>query len=103
MSTGTTKAPVIPYAPIEYDHKYIDAVNNILRLYFAQLDNPGVIAGSTLRLNATDLVAGLNFSQVDPITKLRIVSFPTEADLANLRAGDVYYDTTADNVLKIKV
>jgi len=28
---------------------------------------------------------------------------PTQADLANLRAGDIYYDTTAANVLKIQV
>jgi len=28
---------------------------------------------------------------------------PTEAEYANLRVGDVYYDTTADNVLKVKV
>jgi hypothetical protein len=28
---------------------------------------------------------------------------PTEADLSNLRVGDVYYDTTAGNVLKVKV
>jgi hypothetical protein len=28
---------------------------------------------------------------------------PTQADLANLRSGDVYRDTTAGNVLKIKV
>ena len=30
-------------------------------------------------------------------------SLPTQADLAYLRKGDVYYDTTASNVLKIKV
>lgn len=26
-----------------------------------------------------------------------------QADLANLRVGDIYYDTTANNVLKVKV
>ena len=105
MSTGTTKAPVIPFAPIEYDHKYIDTVNNILRLYFAQLDNPGVIAGSTLRPNATEVIAGLNFSTIDQLTGQRLVSFPTEVDEAagKLKVGDVYYDTSAGNVLKIKV
>jgi hypothetical protein len=29
--------------------------------------------------------------------------FPTEADLANLRVGQVYRDTAAGNVLKVKV
>jgi hypothetical protein len=27
---------------------------------------------------------------------------PSEADLSNLRVGDVYYDSTAGNVLKVK-
>jgi len=27
---------------------------------------------------------------------------PTQADLSNLRSGDVYYDTSASNVLKMK-
>jgi hypothetical protein len=30
-------------------------------------------------------------------------SLPTQASLATLRAGDVYRDTTAGNVLKVKV
>lgn len=29
-------------------------------------------------------------------------TLPTDADLANLRSGDVYRDTTAGNVLKVK-
>jgi len=31
---------------------------------------------------------------------VRVVSLPTQADVASLRAGDVYYDTTAGNVFK---
>jgi hypothetical protein len=34
-----TKAPALPLAPTEYNRQYIDQLNNILRLYFAQLDN----------------------------------------------------------------
>jgi len=104
MSSGTTRAPALPFAPIEYDHKYIDALNNILRLYFQQIDNPGPMAGSTLRLGA-DVIAGLNFSTVNQLTGQREISFPTQVEAAagKLRVGDVYYDTSADNVLKIKV
>jgi hypothetical protein len=103
MSTGTTKAPALPLAPLEYSRQYQDQLNNILRLYFAQLDNPGAIAGSTQRTPPSTVISALNFSQADPTTNTFIVSFPTQADLANLRVGDVYYDTTAGNVLKIKV
>jgi len=82
MSTGTTKAPSIPNAPEEYDRMYFDKTFNILRLYFVLLDTPGQSAASQLNLN--------------------IKTLPTQADLATLRSGDVYRDTTANNVLKVK-
>jgi hypothetical protein len=82
MSTGTTASPHLPNAPAVYDRAYQDVLNNILRLYFSQLDNPGNSAASGLNLN---------------ISKL-----PTEVEEPDLRPGDVYRDT-ATNVLKIKV
>lgn len=103
MSTGTTKAPALPLAPIEYSRQYQDQLNNILRLYFSQLDNPGTIAGSTQRTPPSTVIAALNFSQLDPTTNTFVISFPTQAELSVLRIGDVYYDTSAGNVLKIKV
>jgi len=65
--------PSLPLAPTEYERRYQDQLNNILRLYFNQLNNPGDMGGSTLNLNLETL--------------------PTEADLPNLRLGDVYRDT----------
>ena len=35
----TPKAPSLPFATIQYDKQYIDQLNNVLRLYFNQLDN----------------------------------------------------------------
>lgn len=32
-------APRLPAAPIQYDERYINQLNNVLRLYFNQLDN----------------------------------------------------------------
>lgn len=110
MSTGTTKAPVLPNAPVEYDRQYMDQVLNIIRMYFQQLDNAGPSAASTQygRNNALSrdiVISAMNFSTVDQATfgKTRIASLPTQLDYSNLRVGDVYYDTTANNVLKIKV
>jgi hypothetical protein len=96
MSTGTTRSPALPLAPVEYDRTYTDTVHNILRQYFAQLDNPGASAASTSRPNSTTVVAALNFSQVNPITGLREISCPTSVEYAagKLRTGDIYYDTT---------
>jgi hypothetical protein len=103
MSTGTTKSPALPVAPLEYSRAYQDQLNNILRLYFSQLDNPGASAGSTQRTGNT-VIAALNFSAFDPITGNTAVSFATSVEEAagKLRVGDVYYDVST-NVLKIKV
>ncbi len=103
MSTGTTRAPLLPYAPVQYDRQYMDTLNNILRQYFQQLDNAGPSAASTQFLSTTRIVSAMNFSTVDKATGARIVSLPTQADLANLRVGDLYRDTSAGNVVKIKV
>ena len=101
MSTGTTKFPTLPLAPVQYDQRYQDQLNNILRLYFAQLDNPGPSAGSTRRIlsaisGAEEVISGYNFSDFNTVTKTRRISLPTQVDLAGgkLRTGDLYYDTT---------
>ena len=103
MSTGTTRAPALPYAPVEYDRQYMDQLLNILRLYFQQLDNPGPSAASTQTINLTQIISAMNFSVLNQATGVRVASLPTQADLANMRVGDLYRDTTADNVIKIKV
>jgi hypothetical protein len=83
MATGTTKSPNLPAAPIEYNRQYQDQLNNVLRLYFAQLDSPSLSAMAGILLSVNTL--------------------PTEADEPNLRVGTVYQDTSAGNVLKVKV
>jgi hypothetical protein len=52
----------------------LDQLNNVLRLFFNQLTNPGPVGATSL-----------NFD---------IARLPTQADLADLRSGDVYYDTS---------
>lgn len=34
-----TKAPTLPYAPVQYDRAYHDTLNNILRQYFNTIDS----------------------------------------------------------------
>ena len=106
MSTGTTKSPNLPIAPVDYSQQYQDQLNNVLRLYFAQLDNPGPSAMSTQRNtpatgNAT-VISALNFSQANA-TGVQVLSLPTQVELTKLRVGDVYVDTGNANVLKVKV
>ena len=73
MAELNATAPSLPLPPDGYDRRYFDQFNNVLRLYFNQLSNPGDMGGTTLNLNLETL--------------------PTEADFASLRLGDVYRDT----------
>ena len=73
MAELNATPPNLPLAPNEYERRYQDQLNGILRFYFNQLSNPGDMGGSTLNLNLDTL--------------------PTEADLPTLRLGDVYRDT----------
>ena len=73
MAELNATPPNLPLAPDEYERRYQDQLNNVLRLFFNQLSNPGNMGGATLNLNLNTL--------------------PTEADLPNLRLGDVYRDT----------
>ena len=73
MAELNATPPNLPLAPDQYERRYQDQVNNVLRLYFNQLNNPGDMGGATLNLDLNTL--------------------PTEVDLPNLRLGDVYRDT----------
>jgi hypothetical protein len=73
MAELNATPPNLPLAPNEYERRYQDQINNILRLYFNQLSNPGSMGGATLNLD--------------------LATLPTEADLPTLRLGDVYRDT----------
>jgi hypothetical protein len=75
--------PNPPNPPAEYSKQYFDRLVNILNLFFQQINAVQAISVAQLNININTL--------------------PTQADLANLRSGDVYRDTTAGNVLKIKV
>jgi hypothetical protein len=82
MSFMQEAPPRLPAPPPEYDAAYMGQMLNVLNLFFQ-------------RLNA---IQPINIAQLN----INIDTLPTQADLANLRAGEVYRDT-ADNRLKIKV
>jgi hypothetical protein len=55
-------------------------------------------------------ILNLFFQQINAVQPINIAklnidlnTLPTQANLATLRAGDVYRDTSAGNVLKVKV
>ena len=73
MSQTNVTPPSLPLAPEQYDRQYMDQLTNVLRLFFNQISSPGPLAGASINLNVNTL--------------------PTDADLPNLRVGDVYRDT----------
>ena len=96
--------PRLPAAPDEYNQQYMEQLISVLRLYFAQLDNASPAVFASQNVGTTDVVTALTCAQPNfSVPGQFVVSLPTQADLANLRAGDIYYDTTAANVLKVKV
>ena len=104
MGLKSAVQPRFPSAPDEYDPRYIEQLINVLRLYFSQLDNASPAVFASQGVGTANVVTALTCAQPDFSNPGQFVaSLPTQADLANLRAGDIYYDTTAANVLKIKV
>ena len=77
-----TPPPRLPDPPRDYNQLYMDTLLRVLRLHFNSIRAVGPLTGATLNLN--------------------IDTMPTEANFADLRSGDVYVDTTAGNVLKVK-
>lgn len=74
--------PRLPAPPAQYDSSYFNQLLNVLRLYFNMQAAVQPVQAAKLNINVDTL--------------------PTQADLPNLRVGDVYRDTTAGDVLKIK-
>lgn len=83
MGMFTASPPRLPTAPEVYDRSYMDQLLNVLYLYFQRQNGVQQISVAQLNIDLSTL--------------------PTEADLADLRLGDVYRDTTASNALKVKV
>lgn len=95
MANKNVTPPLFPVAPVEYSQQYIDQLMNALRLYLNQANNPGPMIASSQGVGTTGVVSGLTFAAPDPSNPGQFkISLPTQADLANLRSGDVYYDTS---------
>jgi len=98
MAAKGVVAPRLPVAPVEYDQRFMDALLGILRQYFNGLDNPGPILAATQRTTATPsspatVISAISCAQPNQ-AGAPTISLPTQADFANLRSGDIYYDTS---------
>jgi hypothetical protein len=95
MGSKLSTVPRLPSAPIQYDSKYLEQLSNVLRLYFAQLNNASPAIFASQGIGSTDVISALTCAQPDPTAPgASKISLPTQADFANLRPGDIYYDTS---------
>ncbi len=76
------RPPVLGSATEAYDQSAMSRFISELRSYFERSNQPHPMNASTLNINMNTL--------------------PTQVALATLSSGDVYVDTSAGNVLKIK-
>lgn len=95
MGLKNAVQPRLPAAPVQYDAQYIEQLLNVLRLYFAQLNNASPAVFASQGVGTANVVTALTCAQPDlTVAGASKISLPTQADFANLRAGDIYYDTS---------
>jgi len=95
MGLKNATQPRFPTPPMEYDPQYMDQLINAMRLYFAQLNNASPALFASQGVGTTVVISAMTFAQPDPNTPgASEISLPSSADFANLRPGDVYYDTS---------
>jgi hypothetical protein len=62
-------APRLPNAPTQYEQRHIDALNNVLRLYFNQIDGIlGQLQTTEILSEATVIDGGLPSQAYDSVT-----------------------------------
>ena len=88
ITLSRTRAPALPVAPTNYSRQYQDQLNNVLRLYFAQLDN--FIA--QLMANSSTLPVSIGGTNVDAFGRLRVSQPYTLFDSQNRYAPDNQFD-----------
>lgn len=91
LSLTKVKAPALPFAPEEYQRRYQDDLNNILRLYFNTLDT--LIGQLTLMASTNGSVpVALGGTNLDAFGRLRVSSPYTLFDSQNRYQKDPQFD-----------
>lgn len=80
--------PNLPYAPIEYDRQYQEALNNVLRLYFNRLNN----ILTNLMATTSTLPVTLPSTYFDAFGRQRVSQPYTLFDSQNRYAADNQFD-----------
>ena len=84
-------APNLPLAPPNYDSRYQEQFNNVLRLYFNRLDD----FLARLMADTSTLPVSINGTNTDAFGRLRVSQPYTLFDSQNRYASDTQFDTAA--------
>jgi hypothetical protein len=82
--------PSLPLGPVQYDRQYVDQLNNVLRLYFNQLNH---VVGR-LVANQGPYEVYFGDGNIDAFGRLRVSNPLTLFDSQNRYAADNQFDTT---------
>jgi hypothetical protein len=85
-------APSLPKPTQTYDQRYFDALVNVLRLYFNQLDD---LLGRIVAVTSATVPVSIGGTNVDAFGRLRISAPYTLFDSQNRYAADNQFDTNA--------
>lgn len=88
--TYNTRAPALPFAPKDYDQRYVDQLNNILRIYFNQLD---AALRNLVATTDTPIPVSIGGTNVDAFGRVRSSQPYTLFDSQNRYAEDSQFDT----------
>ena len=91
-----TKAPALPIAPTLYARQYQDQLNNVLRLYFTQLDNfVGQFAlGSVYLVADLPIAAATSAGARAFVTNSSVTTFNTIVAGGGTSGVPVFFDGT---------
>jgi hypothetical protein len=83
-------APALPQPTPQYDVNYFQQFNNVLRLYFNQLDQ---ILGRIVATSGDTVPVSINGTNTDAFGRLRVSQPYTLFDSQNRYASDIQFDT----------
>ena len=85
--------PILPTPPMQYERRYLDELNRVLRLFFSQYDTPEIFQTARLQIldNSGGVVVDTEFDTATAKTHIILSNLPTSA--SGLAVGTVYNDS----------
>ena len=85
--------PILPTPPMQYERRYLDELNRVLRLCFTPYDTPEIFQTARLQILDNDggVIVDTEFDTATSKTHIILSNLPTSA--SGLAVGTVYNDS----------